>query len=145
LATASITHSTDLPVAPEVAWERLTDFTRYGEWNVNHVAFPDGEPVLGPGAEFSEELQVRGAPGEVNWTVEQYEEHRRLALKGKGPLDIKLQHVFALDPTEGGVKFTNVLEFSSLMRPMVKAMSKVVDANVAESVARFGEGLTEAS
>lgn len=90
MATATIEHSTDVPGSPDEVWSRFKDFSSFADWNVNHVAFPDGTLDLGPDAEYREQLQVRGAPGEVKWTVSSYEENRRAVLEGKGPMGIKL-------------------------------------------------------
>ncbi|MFB7517333.1 SRPBCC family protein [Streptomyces sp. NPDC056144] len=70
-------------------WERLTDFSSYGEWSATHTSFPNGGPeTLEAGATFTENMKMMGFPAEVLWTIEELETGRTLAIRGKGPMGV---------------------------------------------------------
>ncbi|MDO8208769.1 SRPBCC family protein [Conexibacter sp. CPCC 206217] len=138
MASAHVSHSTELPATPQDAWKRFADFSVYSAWNVNHVDFPDGPPTLASGAEFREQLQVRRAPAEVKWVVSTFAPDREIVLDGKGPMGIKLRQTFTFEPAGEGSRFANTLEFSAVaLKPMISALEKEVGKTVAESVQRF--------
>ncbi|GAA3051650.1 hypothetical protein GCM10017562_13840 [Streptomyces roseofulvus] len=83
-------------------WERLTDFGSYGEWNATHTSFPQGGPeTLATGSTFTENMKLMGFPAEVLWTVEELEDGRTLAIRGKGPMGVIVGTRYSL-ADEGG-------------------------------------------
>ncbi|MFI8911107.1 SRPBCC family protein [Streptomyces sp. NPDC053513] len=78
-------------------WERLTDFSSYGEWNATHTSFPNGGPAaLEAGATFTENMKLMGFPAEVLWTVEELESERAFAIRGKGPMGVVVATRYSL-------------------------------------------------
>ncbi|MDI9889052.1 SRPBCC family protein [Streptomyces sp. HNM0645] len=83
-------------------WAQLTDFASYGRWNATHTSFPQGAPgTLETGANFTESMKLMGFPAEVQWTVEELEPERVLAIRGKGPMGVLVGTRYTLTP-EGG-------------------------------------------
>ncbi|MFF7759923.1 type II toxin-antitoxin system Rv0910 family toxin [Streptomyces griseorubiginosus] len=80
-------------------WAQLTDWSSYGEWNATHTSFPKGGPaVLEVGATFQENMKLMGFPAEVEWTVDQVEPARLLAIRGKGPMAVSVATRYTLIP-----------------------------------------------
>ncbi|AYC42836.1 SRPBCC family protein [Streptomyces griseorubiginosus] len=80
-------------------WAQLTDWSSYGEWNATHTSFPKGGPaVLEVGATFQENMKLMGFPAEVEWTVDQVEPARLLAIRGKGPMAVSVATRYTLTP-----------------------------------------------
>ncbi|WP_037672396.1 SRPBCC family protein [Streptomyces griseus] len=83
----------------EKVWTQLTDWPAYGEWNATHTSFPRGGPeTLETGATFQENMKLMGFPAEVDWTVEELEPARVLAIRGKGPMAVTVATRYTLTP-----------------------------------------------
>ncbi|MDT9700428.1 SRPBCC family protein [Streptomyces sp. P17] len=80
-------------------WAKLTDWPAYGEWNATHTSFPQGGPTaLEVGGTFQENMKLMGFPAEVEWTIEELEPARVLALRGKGPMAVSVATRYTLTP-----------------------------------------------
>ncbi|MFJ6729487.1 SRPBCC family protein [Streptomyces sp. NPDC091281] len=80
-------------------WAQLTDWPAYGAWNATHTDFPQGGPaVLEVGATFRENMRLMGFPAEVEWTVEELEPARVLAIRGQGPMAVTVATRYTLTP-----------------------------------------------
>ncbi len=83
----------------EKVWGQLTDWSAYGEWNATHTGFPKGGPEnLEVGGTFQENMKLMGFPAEVDWTIEELEPARLLAIRGKGPMAVDLATRYTLTP-----------------------------------------------
>ncbi|MFB7927493.1 SRPBCC family protein [Streptomyces sp. NPDC056039] len=83
----------------EKVWARLTDWSTHGEWNATHTSFPSGGPrSLEVGATFRENMRLMNFPAEVEWTVEELESARLLAIRGQGPMGVTVATRYALTP-----------------------------------------------
>ncbi|MEV1081476.1 SRPBCC family protein [Streptomyces sp. NPDC050211] len=83
----------------EKVWAQLTDWSAYPEWNATHTGFPKGGPeTLAVGGTFQENLKLMGFPAEVDWTIEELEPARVLAIRGKGPMAVDLATRYTLTP-----------------------------------------------
>ncbi|MDO0931423.1 SRPBCC family protein [Streptomyces sp. DG2A-72] len=83
----------------EKVWAQLTDWSAYAEWNATHTGFPKGGPeTLTVGGTFQENLKLMGFPAEVDWTIEELEPARVLAIRGKGPMAVDLATRYTLTP-----------------------------------------------
>ncbi|GHD86660.1 type II toxin-antitoxin system Rv0910 family toxin [Streptomyces naganishii] len=96
---AEVSAEARIAAPAEKIWARLTDWSAYGEWNATHTSFPEGGPAaLEPGGTFRENMKLMGFPAEVEWTVEQVEPARLLAIRGKGPMAVELATRYTLTP-----------------------------------------------
>ena len=94
---AEISAEARVQAPAERVWAQLTDWSSYGEWNSTHTSFPKGGPAaLEVGATFQENMKLMGFPAEVEWTVDQVEPARLLAIRGKGPMAVSVATRYTL-------------------------------------------------
>ncbi len=98
----TVSSSAELAVAPDRVWALVSDFSRYGEWNVAHTAFPDGPPELTTGTTYREDLRIMGMPGQVRWTIAEFDAPKLLRLNGTGPMGVTLEQVLSISATAAG-------------------------------------------
>ncbi|MEU6350730.1 SRPBCC family protein [Streptomyces sp. NPDC047072] len=92
-----------LAAPAEKVWAQLTDWSAYGEWNATHTSFPQGGPTaLEVGGTFQENMKLMGFPAEVEWTIDQVEPARVLAIRGKGPMAVSVATRYTLTPDGDG-------------------------------------------
>jgi uncharacterized protein YndB with AHSA1/START domain len=102
---AEVSAEAHIGAPPEKVWDRLTDFTSYGQWNATHTAFPEGAPAtLEPGATYEENMSLMGFPAEVTWTVQDCVPSQLLHTRGKGPMGVNLGMRYALAPDGDGTR-----------------------------------------
>ena len=142
MATVSVERDLAIPTTPERVWEQLADPATWSHWSVNHVSFSGDVPELAPGATFGEHLQVRKAPAEVAWTVEEASAPTRLALRGKGPFAMKVEHTYTVTPEGDGTRVSVSLSLSATaLRPMAGALTKELAKNLPETLERLRDRL----
>ncbi|MFD4528342.1 SRPBCC family protein [Streptomyces sp. NPDC058470] len=96
---AEVSAEARIEAPAEKIWAQLTDFSSYGEWNSTHTSFPKGGPAsLETGATFEENMKLMGFPAEVNWTIDELEPARTLAISGKGPMAVNVTTRYTLTP-----------------------------------------------
>ncbi|MFF7240980.1 SRPBCC family protein [Streptomyces collinus] len=96
---AEVSAEARIQAPAEQVWNRLTDWSSYGEWNATHTSFPKGGPEnLAVGGTFQENMKLMGFPAEVDWTVEELEPARVLAIRGKGPMAVTVATRYTLTP-----------------------------------------------
>ncbi|MET7361973.1 SRPBCC family protein [Streptomyces sp. NPDC005562] len=100
---AEVSAEARIEAPAEKVWAQLTDFSSYGEWNSTHTSFPQGGPTtLETGGTFVENMKLMGFPAEVNWTIEELETARTLAIAGKGPMGVNVTTRYSLAPEGSG-------------------------------------------
>ncbi|MFD3835650.1 SRPBCC family protein [Streptomyces sp. NPDC058642] len=96
---AEVSAESRIEAPAEKVWAQLTDWPAYGEWNATHTSFPQGGPTaLEVGATFQENMKLMGFPAEVEWTIEELEPARVLAIRGKGPMAVTVANRYTLTP-----------------------------------------------
>ncbi|MER6473015.1 type II toxin-antitoxin system Rv0910 family toxin [Streptomyces collinus] len=96
---AEVSAEARIQAPAERVWTRLTDWSSYGEWNATHTSFPKGGPErLAVGGTFQENMKLMGFPAEVDWTIEELEPARVLAVRGKGPMAVTVATRYTLTP-----------------------------------------------
>lgn len=96
---AEISAEAHIQAPAEKIWAQLTGWSAYGAWNATHTSFPKGGPsVLAVGATFEENMKLMGFPAEVEWTIEELETARTLAIRGKGPMAVTVATRYTLAP-----------------------------------------------
>src|SRR5215211_4707226 len=109
---AVLENSRDIPAQQDKVWAAIADLDVYGQWMTLHVDFPGGTPeAMKQGASFKEKVKIMGMPGEVTWTVADYQEGKRIQLDGEGPMGTKLRAVFELEAAGDGTKVSYESEF----------------------------------
>lgn len=96
---AEISAEAHIQAPAEKIWAQLTDWSAYGAWNATHTSFPKGGPsALAVGGTFEENMKLMGFPAEVEWTIEELEIARTLAIRGKGPMAVTVATRYTLAP-----------------------------------------------
>lgn len=96
---AEISAEAHIQAPAEKIWAQLTDWSAYGAWNATHTSFPKGGPsALAVGGTFEENMKLMGFPAEVEWTIEELETARTLAIRGKGPMAVTVATRYTLAP-----------------------------------------------
>ncbi|MGY4982724.1 type II toxin-antitoxin system Rv0910 family toxin [Streptomyces sp. 900105755] len=96
---AEVSAEARIQAPAEKVWAQLTDWSAYGEWNATHTNFPKGGPeILAVGGTFQENMKLMGFPAEVEWTIEELEPARVLAIRGKGPMAVTVATRYTLTP-----------------------------------------------
>ncbi|MEU2623795.1 SRPBCC family protein [Streptomyces sp. NPDC007157] len=96
---AEVSAEARIQAPAEKVWAQLTDWPAYGEWNATHTSFPKGGPEnLAVGGTFQENMKLMGFPAEVEWTIEELEPARVLAIRGKGPMAVTVATRYTLTP-----------------------------------------------
>ena len=96
---AEISAEAHIQAPAEKIWAQLTDWSAYGAWNATHTSFPKGGPTaLEVGGTFEENMKLMGFPAEVDWTIEELEPARTLAIRGKGPMAVIVATRYTLTP-----------------------------------------------
>ena len=96
---AEISAEARIEAPAEKVWAQLTDWSAYGEWNATHTSFPKGGPeTLDVGGTFEENMKLMGFPAEVEWTIDELEPARVLAIRGKGPMAVTVATRYTLTP-----------------------------------------------
>ena len=96
---AEVSAEARIEAPAEKVWAQLTDWPAYGEWNATHTSFPQGGPTaLEVGATFQENMKLMGFPAEVEWTIEELEPARVLAIRGKGPMAVTVANRYTRTP-----------------------------------------------
>ncbi|MFJ8538053.1 SRPBCC family protein [Streptomyces sp. NPDC093591] len=96
---AEVSAEAHIEAPAEKIWAQLTDWSAYGQWNATHTSFPGGGPTaLEVGGTFQENMKLMGFPAEVDWTIEELEPARVLAIRGKGPMAVTVATRYTLTP-----------------------------------------------
>ncbi|MFJ8157598.1 SRPBCC family protein [Streptomyces sp. NPDC094468] len=96
---AEVSAESRIQAPAEKVWAQLTDWPAYGQWNATHTSFPKGGPEnLAVGGTFQENMKLMGFPAEVEWTIEELEPARVLAIRGKGPMAVTVATRYTLTP-----------------------------------------------
>ncbi|WP_128430611.1 type II toxin-antitoxin system Rv0910 family toxin [Streptomyces cyaneus] len=100
---AEVSAEAHIEAPAEKIWAQLTDWSAYGQWNATHTSFPSGGPAaLEVGGTFQENMKLMGFPAEVEWTIEELEPARLLAIRGKGPMAVTVATRYTLTPDGDG-------------------------------------------
>lgn len=140
----TVTKSMDIPAPPDKVWAVAGDLSRYGEWNITHTGFPEGQPSGEPGSEFKENITIMGMPGQAHWTVVDRIEETRTEWEGKGPMEIKLGSKIELEPNGDGTKVSIEVSFDGgpLAGPLGASVAASAEKGAAESLEKL-KGLVE--
>jgi uncharacterized protein YndB with AHSA1/START domain len=110
---ASVSATLDVTASAEQVWAVLSDPTRFSSWVDNHEGFVGDPPTeFAPGQSFVQRVRVIGMPADIRWTVDAFEEPRRLGFSGHGPLGIGLKALYLVDGSGSGSTITATTEFS---------------------------------
>jgi Polyketide cyclase / dehydrase and lipid transport len=132
--------SADIPAAPEQVWALAIDLSRVPEWNSMHEAFiADVPDTLAEGSTYKQRVKLMGMPAEMAWRVTAAQEPGRLEQAADGPMGVKAEHRFIIEPTDEGSKVTIEMEFNgpALNGPMKMMVEKQAGSATRDSMKKF--------
>lgn len=137
---AEVSAQARIQAPAEKVWAKLTDWSAYGEWNATHTSFPKGGPeTLEVGGTFQENMKLMGFPAEVEWTVEELEPARVLAIRGKGPMAVTVATRYTLTPDGDGTTVRIDGEFTgAAVSLMAGKLKDSATAALNESLRKLG-------
>ena len=119
----------EVDAPPKVAWEVLTRFENWPNWNpdVKSMSFPG---PLAPGTEF----RWKAGPGTIVSTLERVEAPNYIAWRGR-TLTIDAYHEWWLEPRDGGTQVRTQESFSGLLaRPLRRTLQKTLDRSLEDGL-----------
>jgi carbon monoxide dehydrogenase subunit G len=141
---AALENSIQIPASQDKVWAAIADLDVYGQWMTLHVDFPDGTPdEMKVGESFKEKVKIMGMPGDVTWTVADYQEGQRVELSGAGPMGTTLSAVFEVrgDGDETHVSYAS--EFGgAALAPLAATLEKEAAKAGQESLDKLKELVT---
>jgi uncharacterized protein YndB with AHSA1/START domain len=132
--------STDVPADPERVWALATDLSRVPQWNSMHEAFiADVPATLAEGSTYKQRVKLMGMPAEMAWRVTAAQAPGRLEQAADGPMGVKAQHRFIIEPSGSGSKVTIEMEFNgpALNGPMSMMVEKQAGSATRDSIKKF--------
>jgi|SRR3954451_4021883 len=141
---AALENSIQIPAEQEKVWGAIADLDVYAQWMTLHVDFPDGTPdEMREGETFKEKVKIMGMPGDVTWTVADYQEGSRVELAGAGPMGTKLSAVFAVEANGDGTNVSYSSEFGgAALAPLAATLEKEAAKAGQESLEKLRELVT---
>ena len=118
----TIRTETHIEAPPNLVWQVLTDFARYGEWNPFITAL-QGE--LQVGARLRATFVVHGrSPRTFTPRITELEPGRRLVWLGRVgvPKVFDAEHSLAVEPHGDGTRFEHVETFRGVLPPVMGAL-----------------------
>jgi len=122
----------EVDAPPKVAWEVLTRFENWPNWNpdVKSMSFPG---PLAPGTEF----RWKAGPGTIVSTLERVEAPNYIAWRGR-TLTIDAYHEWWLEPRDGGTQVRTQESFSGLLaRLLRRTLQKTLDRSLEDGLERL--------
>lgn len=137
---AKLNLSGDVPMAPNVTWDKLSDLSQLQNWMALHEAWRGPVPEkLSVGAQLGGIVLAKGMRNRVTWTVKTYEPPRRMSLSGAGKGGTKYGFELSVAPNGSGSTLTLEFELGGwpLMGPIGAALALAVKGDLERSLERF--------
>ncbi|SNR48148.1 Carbon monoxide dehydrogenase subunit G [Haloechinothrix alba] len=137
-----ISASVELPAAPEKVWQEFSNPNNFEKWLTIHTKWKGEVPAeFTTGSQVSEVVTMLGMPNTITWTVDEFDEPRKLSISGTGMAGVKVTFDLLVEPADSGSRATIDAEFEGQM--IVGALGKAVEKdgkkNLDESMQRFAE------
>jgi uncharacterized protein YndB with AHSA1/START domain len=141
---AALENSIRIPASRDKVWAAIADLDVYAQWMTLHVDFPEGTPdEMKPGESFKEKVKIMGMPGDVTWTVADYQEGERIELSGAGPMGTTLSAVFEVKAEGDETEVAYSSEFGgAALAPLAATLEKEAAKAGQESLEKLKELVT---
>lgn len=141
---AVLENSIQIEAEQDKVWAAIADLDVYGRWMTLHVDFPEGTPdEMKQGESFKEKVRIMGMPGDVTWTVAEFEVGSRIELAGAGPMGTTLTAAFRVEANGGGTTVSYSSEFGgAALAPLAATLEKEATKAGQESLEKLRELVT---
>jgi carbon monoxide dehydrogenase subunit G len=137
---AKLSVSVEVPLPPEVAWERASDLSRYKEWLTIHRVWRSKLPeTIEKGTVVESIVEVKGMPNRIMWTVVHYRPPEAMTLSGDGKGGVKVKLIGKVAPNGDGstVTFDVHLGGPALFGPIGMIVAAALKGDIRESLNKF--------
>jgi hypothetical protein len=124
-------------MTPEQAWKLASDLGRFDEWLTIFGGWRSAVPsAIETGTRVSALIKVKGFRNVIHWQVTEYDEPRRIQLKGHGRGGVHIALTMAVGDDRAGSCFHLVADLSGglLNGPVGALVAKVITSDVRKSV-----------
>lgn len=135
MASVTVTVRSDLE--PAAAWALASDLQRFDEWLTIFAGWKSDVPTtIAKGTTASSLIKVKGFRNTINWTVTEYDEPKRIGLKGTGRGGVKIDLTMTVSPDGSGSAFDLTANLSGglLSGPVGRLVARVIESDVRSSV-----------
>ncbi|MGL4305012.1 MAG: type II toxin-antitoxin system Rv0910 family toxin [Mycobacteriaceae bacterium] len=137
---AKLKVAVDVPLSPEVAWEKASDLSTFDQWlSIHHDWRGELPDILHEGVEISSVVSVKGALNRVKWTITKYEPPKQVLLKGDGKGGIKIGLTLAVRPKGNGseVELDLNLGGAPMFGPIGAGVARALKGDITNSLNAF--------
>jgi hypothetical protein len=124
-------------LSPERAWTLASDLQRFDEWLTIFGGWKSPVPgVIEQGTSVSSLIKVKGFRNTIHWEVTEYDEPKRITLRGNGFGGVRIALMMTVTEVRAGTKFHLLAELSGplLNGPVGALVARVIRSDVEKSV-----------
>lgn len=137
---AKLKVSVDVPLAPEVAWEKASALTEFDRWLKIHDGWRSEIPEhLATGTTAESVVSVKGLRNRVKWVLTGYSPPRNLVLEGDGKGGVKIKMTLSVRPKGSGseVELDVDLGGAPLFGPIGSGVARALKGDIEASLRTF--------
>lgn len=135
MAKVDVAVSSDL--TPDQAWKLASDLQRFDEWLTIFAGWRSPPPeIITEGTQVSSLIKVKGFRNTIHWRVTDYDEPRRIQLRGRGLGGVRIALTMTVTDRSPGSSFHLVADLAGglLSGPVGALVARVITADVRNSV-----------
>ena len=139
---AKVDVSVSSNLTPQQAWKLASDLQRFDEWLTIFAGWQSRPPeTIEAGTKVSSLIKVKGFRNTIHWQVTDYDEPRRIQLRGKGRGGVQISLAMTVTEDEPGSAFHLVADLSGgvLSGPVGSLVAAVLKSDVRRSVQNLAE------
>lgn len=140
MANVSVTQK--LPVAPEEAWNILSNLSHWEQWLSIHQAWKSALPAeVTEGMQVTEVVSVMGMAKKIEWTATKVDAPNSITIEGTGMAGVKIELTMSVKPEGDGSEAQIDASFTGAMivGPIGKSIAKNTQADLEKSLTTFAE------
>lgn len=137
---AKLKVSVDVPLAPEVAWEKASALTEFDRWLSIHDGWRSQIPEhLATGTTAESVVSVKGLRNRVKWVLTGYTPPRNLVLAGDGKGGVKIKMTLSVRSKGAGseVELDIDLGGAPLFGPIGSGVARALKGDIEASLRTF--------
>lgn len=135
MAKVDMSVSSDL--TPDQAWKLASDLHRFDEWLTIFAGWRGTPPeIIDEGTQVSSVIKVKGFRNTIHWRVTDYDEPRRIRLRGRGLGGVRIALTMTVTDYRPGSTFHLAADLAGglLSGPVGALVARMITADVRNSV-----------
>ncbi len=137
---AKVESTVEVPLTPEVAWERASDLTRLPDWVTVHDGWRSALPEeLKTGVAVTSVVKAKGLRNRVDWKISDYQPPRRLVLEGRGKAGTKYTLTVGVTPQGTGAKIALRADLGGtpFFGPVGAGVARALKGDIEQSLSNY--------